>query len=163
MAITKARKSEIFADVSKAVKGSQSVVFVNFHGVPVSDQTVMRKKLRSEGVGYMVAKKSIAKKAFADAGVTGTVPELGGELAIAYSPDLIAPAREVFDFQKKFDKKLSILGGIFEGKFMNKVEMMEIALIPGVKTLQAQFVQLINSPVSGFVRALDAIAKSKTV
>ncbi len=163
MAITKSQKKEIFADVEKAVKDSKSVVFVNFHGVSVSDSTLMRKKLRGEGIGYMVAKKTIAKKVFTETGIKGDMPELAGELALAYSTDLIAPAREVFDFQKKLDKRISILGGIFDGKFMNKLEMMEIALIPGVKTLQAQFVQLISSPVSGFVRALDAIAKNKTI
>jgi ribosomal protein L10 len=36
-----------------------------------------------------------------------------------------------------------------------------VAQIPGLKTLQAQFVNLINSPIQGFVIALNAIAEKK--
>ena len=39
--------------------------------------------------------------------------------------------------------------------------MITIASIPGIKTLQAQFVQLINSPIQRFVLALNAIAEKK--
>ena len=81
---------------------------------------------------------------------------------MAYSAYLIAPAREVFAFQKKYKDNLSIVGGIFDGKYMSKEEMMAIALIPSRETLYAQFVNVINSPIQGLVMALDAIAKKKT-
>ena len=95
--------------------------------------------------------------------VEGTTPSLDGELAIAYAADLIAPAREIYAFQKKLDGKIAILGGIFEGKYMSKDEMTTIANIPGMQTLRGMFVNVINSPIQGFVLALDAIAKKKTV
>ena len=44
---------------------------------------------------------------------------------------------------------------------MTLSEMVTIAQIPGLKTLQAQFVNLINSPIQGFVMALSQIAKQK--
>ena len=91
--------------------------------------------------------------------IEGTMPELPGELGLAYGKDLVTPAREVFEFQKKFKDSISILGGIFEGRFMSKEEMLSIALIPPTKTLQAMFVNVINSPIQGFVMALDQIAK----
>jgi large subunit ribosomal protein L10 len=78
-----------------------------------------------------------------------------------YGADPIEGAREVYAFQKKLDKKIQIVGGVFEGKFMNQAEMLMVAQIPGLKTLQAQFVNLINSPIQGFVMALSEIAKSK--
>jgi ribosomal protein L10 len=39
--------------------------------------------------------------------------------------------------------------------------MESIALIPSQKTLYAQFVNIINSPIQGFVVALNAIAEKK--
>ena len=70
-------------------------------------------------------------------------------------------AREVYEFQKKYKNSISILGGVFDGKFMSKEEMMGIALIPSQKTLHAMFVNVINSPIQGFVMALDQISKKK--
>ncbi len=92
----------------------------------------------------------------------GTLPELSGEVAIAYGEDQIAPAREIFSFQKTHKGSLNILGGIFEGNFIDSVKMMEIATIPSKEVLYAQFVNLINSPIQRFAVVLDAIAKAKS-
>ncbi|MDD5068533.1 MAG: 50S ribosomal protein L10 [Candidatus Pacebacteria bacterium] len=162
MPITKAKKKEILTKLEKSVKDSQSLVFVNFHGMTVANVTELRKKLTKEGIGYTVAKKTLMRKALETAGITGELPVLNGEVAIAYGADAIAPAREILVFQKKFDKKLSMLGGVFEKRYMNQSEIMGIATIPGREQLLGMFVNVINSPIQGFVVALDAIAKKKT-
>ena len=160
MPITKEKKKEILGKL-KTVVGAKSIALVNFHGLTVANVTEFRRGLKASGVSYFVAKKSLTKKALTEAGIAGTMPELAGELGIAYSEDLLAPARETFTFQKKFDNKVSLQGGVFEGKFMTMDEMKALALIPSMQTLRAQFVNLINSPIQGFVMVLDAIAKTK--
>lgn len=161
MARTKVEKKEILEKLEKIVKDAKSMVFVNFHGLNVGDTTQVRRKLKSESVGFFVSKKSLTKKALDGQKITGVLPELTGEVGLAYGVDLIAPAREIHEFQKKYKGSISILGGVFEGKFMSKEEMMGIALIPSQKTLHAMFVNVINSPIQGFVMALDQIAKKK--
>jgi len=160
--ITKAQKKEIIDGLSKVVKDAKSVVFVNFHNLSVADETLMRKALRANGVGYVVAKKTLAKIAMGNASVSGVLPELEKELALAYGEDLIAPAREVFSFQKKYKDNVSIMGGIFDGKYMTKEEMSSIALIPSKEGLYGMFVNIINSPIQRFVIALNEVAKTKT-
>jgi large subunit ribosomal protein L10 len=162
MAITKDKKKEIVGKVSELLKDSKSVVFFNFKKFPVKETIEMRRTLRAVGVNYFVAKRTLAKLAFDSAKVEGTIPEIIGETALAFGADLIAPAREVYNFQKKYKDSISIVGGIFDGKYMSKEEMMNIALIPSQETLYAQFVNVINSPIQGLVMALDAIAKTKT-
>ena len=163
MPITKAKKKELVEKVAKALKGSKSVVFANFHHLIVADDMAMRRALRKEGVGYMVVRKTLAKIALKEDGIEGTMPEFVGELAIVYGDDLTAPAREFFTFQKKYKDNVKIVGGIFEGKYMSVEEMTAVAMIPSQKTLYAQFVNLINSPIQRFAVVLDAIAKTKTV
>lgn len=160
---TKIEKKEILEKVQKIVKDAESLVFVNFHGLKVGDTMEVRRQLRKEGVSFFVAKKSLTRKALEGDKITGTLPELPGELGLAYAKDLLAPAREVFTFEKKFKGNIAILGGVFEGRFMSKDEMTAIALIPPQKTLQAMFVNVINSPIQGFVMALGEIGKKKTV
>ena len=163
MPITKAIKKELVAKIATALKGSKSVVFANFHHLVVADDMAMRRALRKEGVGYMVVRKSLAKIALNEAGIEGTMPEFVGELAMVYGDDLTAPAREFFTFQKKYKDNVKIVGGIFEGKYMTVEEMTAVAMIPSQKTLYAQLVNLINSPIQRFAVVLDAIAKTKTV
>jgi large subunit ribosomal protein L10 len=161
MAITKQKKGEVVEKLGSALKGAKSVVFVNFHGLKVSDATAMRRALKTEGVGYTVAKKTLTKRVLEAEKVTGTQPELTGELALAWGEDLIAPARGVYGFQKKFPEGLKILGGIFEGKYMSKSEMEGIATIPTTDVLRGMFVNIINSPIQRFAIALNEIAKTK--
>lgn len=162
---TKIEKKEILEKVEGIVKDAESLVFVNFHGLKVGDTVEVRRKLRKEGVGFFVAKKTLTRKALgAETGkkITGTMPELAGELGLAYGKDPVAPAREVHEFQKKFKGNITILGGIFNGKYMSQEEMMTIALIPTENTLRAMFVNVINSPIQGLVMALSEIGKKKT-
>lgn len=162
MAVSKEKKGEILSKLKKIVKDSASVVFINFHGLPVTDSSNIRKTLRANGVGYTVAKKSLTRKALAEGGIEGTMPDMPGELGIVYGTDPIESARGVYEFQKKLDKKIQIVGGVFENRFMNQSEMLVISQIPGLKTLQAQFVNLINSPIQRLAIVLDAIAQVKS-
>ncbi len=162
MARTKEQKKEIIQKLEKIMDGAKSLVFVNIHGLQVSNSTTMRKALKADGVGLFVAKKTLTSHALKSKKYEGAEPALVGEFALAYGTDLTAPARGVYAFQNKFKEKVSIVGGVFEGKFMTKEEMTAIAAIPSMKTLQGMFVNLINSPIQGFVMALDQIAQKKT-
>ncbi len=161
MAISREKKKEILENLKKMAKEAASVVFVNFHGLSVSDSTIMRKGLHNKGVSYVVAKKTLASKVFKDTKIEGEEPILEGELGLAFGSDSVAPARETYTFQKKYEGKLSILGGIFEKRFIGKEEMISLAQIPPQEVLYAQFVNLINSPIQGLVIALDAITQKK--
>lgn len=161
MAITKDKKKSILEKLD-GIKNSESIVFVNFKGLPVFESTAMRRELSKSDVAYYVAKKTLVKKAFTEAGIEGDMPNLEGELAVVYGNDATGPAREIFAFQKKFDGKISILGGIFEHKFVDKIQMEEIAKIPSMHVLRGMFVNVINSPIQGFAMAIKAIADKKT-
>lgn len=162
MAITKEKKGDILKRLRDIFKNSASVVFVNFHGLSSNDANEVRKTLNKESVGYFVAKKTLAGKALGEAKVAGVRPDFAGELGVVYGADSAAPARDIYAFQKKMEGKISILGGILEGKFATKDEMTLIAQIPPVLTLRGMFVNVLNSPIQGMVIALNEIVKKKT-
>ena len=161
MAIPKEKKHTIVEKLSSAFQGAQSLVFVHFNKVPVKDMTLMRKSLRDAGIVYTVAKKTLIGRALDTVTVSGQRPELAGEIAIAYGDDQLAPAREIGHFAKKFQKNVEIVGGIFDGTYMDKAAMTEIALIPPRDTLLAQFVYAIRSPIQKCAIALSAIAEKQ--
>ncbi|MCK5021674.1 MAG: 50S ribosomal protein L10 [Candidatus Pacebacteria bacterium] len=158
MAIIKEKKKGLLDKIKGILGDSKTIVFVNFKGLNVLDTTQLRNDLRNEGSLYTVTKKTLLKKSLEESSVKGELPELEGELAIAYSEDEIAPARGVYEFQKKHKDNISILGGIFEGEYVDKEKMLSIAQIPSLKGLQGQFVNVINSPIQGLVIALNEIA-----
>ncbi len=161
MAITKAKKQEILAKVDEALADASSVVFARFNKLSVKDTSAMRKKMKEEGVSYYVAKKTLIRRALDAKGYTGTMPELPGEIAMAWSADATAPARVVFEHGKKHKGAISIVGGVFEGAYADAAKMTAIATIPALPVLRGMFVNVINSPIQSLVIALDAVAKKK--
>lgn len=161
MAITKQKKETIVRDVADALQGSASMVFVHFKGLDVTDTTEMRQALREKGIGYRVAKKSLVRRALNATSLEGEMPPMEGEIALAYGSDPVAPAREINEFVKKHSDKLSIVGGIFEKRYLDKAEMNALANIPPLQVLYGQLVNVINSPIQGLAVALNAVAEKR--
>ena len=163
MAITKQKKAEIVEKVQAIVKKAKTLVFANFRGLTVAEQNEMRKALRTQNIGYTVAKKSLIRRGLETAGYEGQAPELEGEIALAWGQDELAPARELAVFVKKFPEHLAFAGGVFGGKYVGKDEITSISAIPGLDALRAQFAQLINSPLARFAVVLNAKAEKQSL
>ena len=163
MAKTKQQKAEILEKLTDIFKDSASTVFVHFKGLGVSNETKMRRTLEEENVRYFVAKKTLMRKAVEKAGIKGEIPELAGEIAVAYGKDdPTAPARNIHTFVKEFDGNVAIVGGIYEGALKNAEGMQEIATIPPLETLRGMFANVINSPIQRIAIALGQVAESKS-
>jgi len=162
MAITKEKKEELVNELENIVEQSPSVVFVHSTGLGVNESNELRKLLNEENSKYKVIKKTLLNMVLDKSKTKGDKPELEGEISIAFGSDLIAPARGIYSFQKKNKDNISIIGGIFEGVFKSQNEMMEIAMIPGLKELRGMFVNIINSPIQGLAVALNQIAEKKS-
>ena len=161
MAITKAKKETILEKLDGVKTDAASIVFVKFNGMTVQDSTKMRADLRDRGVGYFVAKKTLMKRSF-DGTFEGELPQLDGEIAVAYSTDAIAPAQSIKEYAGKYKENLAIVGGVFQGVYKDAAEMTEIASIPALPVLRGMFVNVINSPIQGLVLGLNAIADKKS-
>jgi large subunit ribosomal protein L10 len=159
--LLKSKKEKIIKDLEGAIKKSESLVFVNFHGLKVSDETKLRRELREKGVDYKVSRKTLLARALKGK-AEGELPELAGEIAIAYSEDEIASPREIYNFQKAHKGIiLDILGGIFEGKFIGKDAMIELAMIPSREILLSKLAFLLKSPMQRLAIAVGEVAKGK--
>ena len=160
--LLKSKKEEILKDLEQIVEGAKSLVLVNFHGMNVADETILRRNLREKKVGYKVSRKTLLSRALSGK-AKGDLPELPGEVAVAYSSlDQTTPPREIYNFSATHKGLLSILGGIFEGEFVGREKMTELAMIPSREVLYAKFVNLINSPIQRLVVTLNQIAKIKS-
>lgn len=162
MAISKVKKGEILAKLTDAFNEASSIVFVGFSKLTVADASKMRKELSAGGVRYYVAKKTLIRKALEARGYTGEVPDMPGEVAVAWTvDDVTAPARGIYEYSRKLKGAVALLGGVFEGVFADKATITTIATIPPLPVLRGMFVNVINSPIQGLVVALDKIREKK--
>jgi len=135
------------------------MVFVEYRGLTVAQDTAMRAEFRKAGVKYQVIKNTLSSRALEAAGVTGVEEMLKGPIAIAYSKDEVtAPAKAVKSFADKFDA-MKIKGGVLEGKAISVSDVQSLAAIPGKDVLYGQVVFTLLAPITGLAVALNEIAK----
>ncbi len=162
MAISKDKKRAIIAKLNDAFAEAKSIAFVGFSKLTVKDVSRVRSELAKAGVKYYVAKKTLIKRALDERGYEGELPALPGEVAVAWTTDdVIAPSRGVYEHGKKLKGALALLGGVFEGAFMDAERMTAIATIPSMLVLRGMFANIINSPRTRFAIALSEVAKTK--
>jgi len=123
-------KKELVAELVEKIKKAQSVVFVDYQGIKVNEETSLRKQMRENGAEYLVAKNRLFKIALKESGVEDNFDEiLEGTTAFAFGyNDPVAPAKAVFDLAKTKAKAkqdvFKIKGGYLTGK---KVSVQEVA------------------------------------
>ena len=105
-------------------------------------------------------KKTLLKRVLQDAEMEGDLPELEGEIALAYGEDMVLPAKGIAEFQKKFENAVSAVGGILEKRYLRKEEVVALAKIPSREVLLGQFVMVINAPVQQTVQVLNGMTQS---
>ncbi len=159
MAITKQKKLEIVAGLNEKLRRAATVVFVNFHGLNVAEATALRRNLRAQNVDLTVAKKTLIRRALGTQAATGDLPDLPGEIALAASEDEMAPARGVYEFERERKETARIVGGIFEGRYLDAKAMTELAMIPSREILLGRLLWMLNSPLQRLAIVLGQIAK----
>ncbi|MEI6288026.1 MAG: 50S ribosomal protein L10 [bacterium] len=159
---TKEQKEQVLEILNEKIAKMKSAVMFNFLGVAVKDVNRLRDKCRAEGIDYLVAKKTILKKALSEKGIAPTNEQtLNGEVATLFSyEDEVAPAKIVASFLKELDK-LKFVGGVFEGNYIDADKVTALSKIPSKKELLAKLVGCLSNPMSGLARVINAIKEEK--
>lgn len=160
---SKIQKQEIFRDLNERIKKAKSIVFAGFNALGVKDNEMLRSKLREENSEYYVAKKTLLNLALQENKVEVNINDLEGKVAAVFSyEDEIASAKILGDFLKNKEKagKVVFLGGILDGKFLNRAEVEALSKLPTKQELYAKLVGSLNSPISGFVNVMAGNLRS---
>jgi len=149
------------AEIKEKLQNASSFILVDYRGLTVAEDTVLRAEFRSKGVSYHVYKNRLLKIALNELGYTQFDEALNGTTAIAIgSDDLSAPAKISFDKQKAF-KKLEIKCGLVGKDYLDEEGCKVLATMPNREGLISQIVGLLQAPMAGLARAVSAIAEQK--
>ncbi len=157
-ATLKAKEAEV-AEIQEKLQKSQSVMFLDYRGLTVSEVTELRNKMRAAGVEYKVIKNTMIRRAAQEAGVEGLDEILEGPTAVAFGyEDPVAPAKILVDFIENA-KKTQLKGGVLAGRAMSQAEIKDLASLPSKEQLLAKLMGSLNAPVTGLVMALSGIPR----
>ena len=152
-------KQPIVQEISETMKDAQSVVVVDYRGLTVAQDTLLRKQLREAGVSYKVYKNTLVSRAVEGTEFESLRDVLEGPSAFAVSTeDATAPARILAEFAKKAPA-LEIKAGVVEGTYYDADGMKAIANVPSREVLLSKLLGSLQSPITNLARVLNQIAE----
>ena len=152
-------KKQIVEELTGKLK-SQAGVFVDYSGISVNEDTVMRRKLRQENIDYQVIKNTLMRFAIKNVGFEELDPILNGTTSLAISKDdSIAPARVIKEFADQFEGFFEIKAGFMDGKVLSADEVVKLAGIPPLPVLQSRLLGTMLAPIATLAVVLKAIAE----
>ncbi len=160
MAISKAKKDTLVADLTALLNEAKLTAFAHYQGLSVADLQELRKLAREAGVKIKVVKNRLVKVAMGEIAVYQDTDTTGltGQLVYAISSeDEVAPAKVLAEFAKTHPA-LALAGGFSgEGVAMNQAEIVTLSKMPSRDELIAQVVTQLLSPVNDTISATTGI------
>jgi len=158
MALKKAEKDVVVAEVSELLKSSKMTVVAKYQGTTVKALQTLRRDARSNGTKVKVVKNRLVIKAVqaTDTLKDADTSALQGMLLYAFNADdEVAPAQILSQFAKK-NPTLEFVGALTgEGKFIGADDVKALANLPSKNELIAQVVATLLSPVHDVTNALS--------
>jgi large subunit ribosomal protein L10 len=155
--VLRSEKHEFVAELEKVYKKSSSVIVTHYHGLTVSQVTLLRKALKAKGAGFKVVKNTLSKIAASKAGIQDVSSLLVGPTAIAYSEDPVEAAKVVVEFAKT-NGALKIIGGLVNNQLLDVQSVQQLAKLPSLNELRGKIVGILQAPATKVARVLQAPA-----
>lgn len=168
----KNEKDVVVADLSDKIAGT-AFFLTDFTGMSVKQVTEFRRRLRTEGVEYVVVKNTLAQRALSGmevpelaqffAGPTGLVIDRSGG---------VSAAKVLTTFAREFDNKPKVKVGVVERRELPADQLQRLADLPPREVLLAQFAGGLQAPMAriaggmnqllaGFARLIDALRQER--
>ncbi len=146
----------------KELENAESIVFSDYKGLTVEQDTQMRAEFRDKNLNYKVVKNSISSRAFEKLGIKGLEETLTGPTAIAYSnEDIVLAPRLIREYTEKF-RKMSIKGGIV-GKEVHPLDyIMALSRVESRENLYGKLLFMMLYPLTAFAQIASQLAEKGT-
>jgi large subunit ribosomal protein L10 len=129
----------------------------DFTGLDVARLTELRRRIRGAGARYVVAKNTLAQRAFAANDVSVLDEHLVGPTGLVLAGDDPLPAAKVLtEFAKEFEKP-AVRAGLVDGAAVPPAYVKRLGEIPPREVLLAQFAGTMNNILYSMVAALEAL------
>lgn len=165
-------KKVVVEEIIEKIKASKSVIFVDYKSLTVAEVSELRKKCRAAGCEYKVYKNTLVRKAFNELGYNQFDADLNGPTAVAFSKDETSGAKVMAAAAKDYEDKIVLKSAFVDNSYVDKNGIKALASMPSREELVAKMLGSIQAPIanfagvlsnllSGIVRVLDGVAKSK--
>ena len=153
--VLKSKKAFVI-ELREKLLNATAGVLVDYKGVSVAQDTVLRRELREAEVDYFVVKNTMLRLAVKDTPFEGLDSVLEGTTALAVRSDPVASAKILSKFAQSHKDYFNIKMGFVDGTVITAAGVEALASLPSKEVLVAQVLGGLNAPITGFVSVLSA-------
>jgi len=159
--VARAEKVVEVAGVRDDFSSSAATLLTHYRGLTVKDLAELRGALREANAQMRIVKNTLARRAVADAGITGLDDLLVGPTGLVFcKDDPVGPAKALKAFAKTHPQ-LEIRGGYLDGAVLNESEARALAELQSREELLAAFVGLMYGALANTARLLQAATQKQ--
>ncbi|TVP80764.1 MAG: 50S ribosomal protein L10 [Puniceicoccaceae bacterium] len=153
-------KQYLVEEVNNHLNKSDYVYLANYDRITVEETAELRASLAELNAEFHVVKNSILGVATNARELPDVSEHLNGPTAIIVGgEDPSGVAKVIGEFFKK-KEKVDLKVGILNDKMLDKAQIEVLAKLPGLESLRAQLLGLLNQPGTSLVRVLNAVPQS---
>jgi len=153
------KKKKRVAQLVQELENAESIVFADYKGLTVAQDTQMRAEFRKQNLSYRVVKNSISSRAFEKLGIEGLESTLTGPTAIAFShDDVVLAPRLMREFSEKF-KKMSVKGGVVGKEVQTLDYILALSRVESRENLYGKLLYMMLYPLTAFAQVASQIAE----
>jgi large subunit ribosomal protein L10 len=155
--MSKTERQETVEELTRALQSSPNLYLTDFSGLSVLRMTELRRRFRSAGVRYVVAKNTLMQRALAANGIAALDDHLAGPTGLVLSgPDPVAGAKVLVDFAKEFEKP-AVKIGLVDGKPVTPEQVKRLASLPPKEVLLSQLAGYMQAPMAQFAGVMNGM------
>ena len=159
MAVSRERKEEVLAQYTDWMKKSQAVILVEYTGVKMKALDGIRAKVRESGGEFHVVKNTLARRMFADQGMSFPQDYLVKSTAVSFAfTDPASTAKALTEATKGIEF-IKVKGGFMAGQTLNSAQVKALAEMPPLPVVRAQLLGVLQAPAGKLVRTLAEPAR----
>ena len=143
--------------IAEKISGAVTGVIVDYKGISVTDDTVLRKELRENNIDYFVVKNTILRRAIAGTDLEELESVLEGTTAIALSNEDYTAGARILNKYAEGHENFNTKGGFLDGKVVDIATVKALAELPTKEVLLATVLSAFQAPIAAFARAVQAI------
>ncbi len=157
----KDEKKLLLLDLEDQISERPNFIIMRYEKLGANAAHKFRRAVASQGGNVEVMRKTVLVKAAESAGISLSLEQLPGHIALVFAgKDFVTTAKQVFELRKGAEETIQILGGRLDNQVYRGDQVEKISNLPGIDVMRAQFLGVLEAPMSETLAVVEAILTS---
>ncbi len=155
----RARKATELQALKDTLGTSELLLVTQNKGMTVAQVSELRRSLAKTGAKYKVTKNTLTKIAAKGTKFESATEYMSGPTGFTTAKDdPYASIKALYEFAKKYDGKIALIGGVFGDMKLDAKGVEQLAKLPSLNEVRGKLVGLIQAPAAQLARLAQAYA-----